>query len=1113
MSSSPITSLQTQLQTVKNNPKLSSHERLRAYFEIFNLIIEEATKDNYIHFTTLFSRLSYVASQRGLDRHFRSHCHLWRKGYEKKEITPDNTVLYLDLAYYTCHNLLYRLWELGEKVDLSEAAETYFITKEVKPVAFYAHKEVLVIEVDLALYQFKFVDEEEPDREKIAQWDMTDRNEIFNKNIGSLAKTFVLPIHANLIDVNVDEKGVYLPKALVIHPDHLLDVTSVAECFKDYGTEPILHMISRFKSSENSRALMVGNLVNLILDELISDPDVSFTSLYPIFFQSNPIGFALLSDDEARDLLGDLRVHYENLKKTITDALPHNKIDIDHIFLEPSFYSRNYGIQGRLDVLHVSPTQQIKTHDIIELKSGKVFRPNAYGINESHYIQTLMYDLMIQSSYGNVIRYNCILYSKEAHNNLRYAKPVKQKQYEILKVRNDLLAVEEKLKTVHLDPAIFRYIKPENFPNLKGFNRSDVEHFYQIYTTLDPLERSYFEHFTAFIAREQSLAKTGEHGLHRSNGHAALWLEDEEEKFERFAILNRLTIVQNETDQTEARIVFKKNTEDKRLANLRVGDIGVLYPESNEHRQAVLHTQIFKGSVVDLTPDTVTFKLRNKQYNQSLFLKQKYWAIEQDSLDSGFTSMYKSLFAWAAASDDYRRLMLGRRAPKSPIGSVDRSGFDSYMTEEQKDVLEAIIRSQDYFLLWGPPGTGKTSIMIKNLVKYLYHQTSEHILLLAYTNKAVDEICEAIVSIDTSFADRYLRLGTRIGAHPKFSSQLLEQRIKTLDNRQKIIQLISGHRIIVSTVSSIISRVDLMTLKTFDTVIIDEASQILEPMIVGFLQHFTKVVMIGDHKQLPAVVVQGAEESYVKNQKLWDHGIQDTRTSLFERLYIQATKAGWTHSYGIVGQQGRMHKELMHFVNMHFYQNSLTVLSSNPRQVASQFFYKSSHALTQHRKVFIPTINTSDSLNWKVNQSEAEITVQLLTRLIADYQLNDIQLTETSIGVITPYRAQIAQITELITQHPDLKAVHHLITIDTVERYQGGARDIIILSFCVSRLSQLDALVSTSLDGTDRKLNVALTRAKEHIYLIGNQEILSQNTTYASLISGYEKIEDISMRQ
>ena len=75
------------------------------------------------------------------------------------------------------------------------------------------------------------------------------------------------------------------------------------------------------------------------------------------------------------------------------------------------------------------------------------------------------------------------------------------------------------------------------------------------------------------------------------------------------------------------------------------------------------------------------------------------------------------------------------------------------------------------------------------------------------------------------------------------------------------------------------------------------------------------------------------------------------------------------------------------------------------------------------------------------------------------------------------------------------------LTIDTVERYQGGARDVILLSLCINAASQLEALVSLSDEGVARKLNVALTRAREHIVIVGNENLLSQNEVYRQLLA------------
>ena len=98
-------------------------------------------------------------------------------------------------------------------------------------------------------------------------------------------------------------------------------------------------------------------------------------------------------------------------------------------------------------------------------------------------------------------------------------------------------------------------------------------------------------------------------------------------------------------------------------------------------------------------------------------------------------------------------------------------------------------------------------------------------------------------------------------------------------------------------------------------------------------------------------------------------------------------------------------------------------------------------------------------------------------------------MTVNSIGIITPYRAQIAQIRQqLLAENIDVES----LTIDTVERYQGGARDIILISLCTNNFAQLDALVSMSEEGVDRKLNVALTRARKHLVILGQSRIIDE---------------------
>ena len=165
---------------------------------------------------------------------------------------------------------------------------------------------------------------------------------------------------------------------------------------------------------------------------------------------------------------------------------------------------------------------------------------------------------------------------------------------------------------------------------------------------------------------------------------------------------------------------------------------------------------------------------------------------------------------------------------------------------------------------------------------------------------------------------------------------------------------------------------------------------------------------------------------------------------------------------------------------------------------------KTETLLSIHRLLYIPT-RVDDIFSTKTNIHEAKIVCDLVEKICLLLKNNQIEIRQDTLGVITPYRAQIALIRRILEKR--MPEVHPFITIDTVERYQGGARDIIILSLCSNKISQFSSLISLSEDGTDRKLNVALTRAKEQIIITGNEDILVQNETYRNLIKSCHRME------
>ena len=1102
-----------EVEKLAQNEELEGQGKTEALYRLLTLLFIELTRRERLQFSTLFARIAYTCHQAGVDKSLQYYIHAFRKRalnalQGKEEDWPLVAALGLKAVAESIQALL------GQPVpETLEALLPQRWPEEMRPVALREFKpkaRVVALSDDAGQQQLLVRDEDQPEAVFRVQYNEADRNENFMPTIEAIRLVFGFPIMLNLLDVTVGEDGLYHPRAIVVEPDYLVDVTAVAECFQPGSINPWPYLSKKYLPFEARPALMIGHIANFFLDELMTDVDLPFRETFARAFQLNPLAFCLFEDREIKEIMQRSQKHFINLKQMVVQGFSEQGVDPQGCYLEPSFYSETYGIQGRLDVLYRGESKSA----IVELKSGKPFMPNIYGQSTNHFVQTLLYDLLVRSAFGKEADpASYILYSGEDEKQLRFAPRIKAQQYEALQLRNQLVAIEWLLSrlgqategdVLEQGRRLFGKINPARHPQLKGFLARDFELFDKVFNGMSELAQRYFIAFSGFIAREHQLAKTGVQGVGHLNGVASLWLNAFEEKQEGYDIISHLRLQTNQAGEQEPLITFHKTEHTNPLANFREGDIAVLYPHQ-QSQTAALQSQIFKCTIIEITNELVVVRLRSRQFNSAIFSQFEYWNLEHDLLDSSFVSMYRSLFAFAACSPEKQELLLTLRPPRE--GEAEAVAVPAELTPEQQDIFCKALSAEDYFLLWGPPGTGKTSMMLKHLVAYLLDNTNENVLLLAYTNRAVDEICEALENIRQDIRRHYLRIGSRYSTAPRFQEQLLNAKTGQVSTRQGLKEVIDSHRIIVGTVSSIVSKPELLKLKSFQRVIIDEASQILEPLLVGLLPHFERFILIGDHKQLPAVVVQDEEASLVCDGPLQEIGLGNLRNSLFERLYKRCIQFGWDYAYAQLSHQGRMHQDIMDFPNRYFYDGTLKILPpslpAHLKQVQHLSYTASSEEnaldekLIRDRILFLPTPPDENSATQKTNTHEALMIGELVEAFQRIYANHGQQLAPNSIGIITPYRAQIAQIRSVLEER---KAPLSLLTIDTVERYQGGARDVILISLCTNSLSQLTSLSSLSEDGVDRKLNVALTRAREHVVIIGNPDLLRQSEIYRELI-------------
>ena len=952
----------------------------------------------------------------------------------------------------------------------------------------------------------------------------------------------------NLLDCTVTRKKV-VPRLIVVEPDYLIDISTIANCFETYGHHPLLFTVNRLTPRLSNKHIVLGNFAGSALDDIINHPaEYDIKETFRSNFKEKALDYATCPDFDAASFKQDAERQVENIKGIVDEIF--QTFDREKAILEPSFVCERLGIQGRVDLM----TTDLKL--LVEQKSGKntfierkYKNPHGSLHVEKHYVQVLLY-------YG-ILQYNFQLSPKNAHIQLLYSKyplpdgllevePLQKLIREAIRFRNQAVATEFWMADNGFD-RMLPLLTPQTL-NVEKQNDNFYNRYLlpQLTETLAPLhqlndlERAYFTRMMTFVIKEQLVSKVGvQEGVGNSN--ADLWNMPLAEKKETGNIYTGLTITEKERSSSfngydTITLAVPQQGEDF-LPNFRRGDMIYLYSYKKNEAPDVRQSILFKGSLQEIHGDSITVHLNDGQQNPDL-ISGDYFAIEHAGSDIGGTSAIRSLYTFITSNEERRQLLLGQRVP-----CVDKSLTlsHSYHPDYDEIILKAK-QAQDYFLLIGPPGTGKTSQALQFLVREqlagnIYSQPSsaysaedskhnkpsetintQHstpntqtaILLLAYTNRAVDEICNMLTENELD----YIRIGNEFSCDPKYSDHLLKEVLDDNATLNSIKSTLADARIVVATTSTMNSNAALFNIKHFDLAIIDEASQILEPNIIGLLtsQHrggraIRKFILIGDHKQLPAVVQQSDTEVLVEDETVKAIHLNSCANSLFERLILTERAAGRTDFIGTLHKQGRMHPDIADFANRKFYAREQLECVPLAHQLEQTLTYnetsedETDDVLKAHRMIFIPSkpcrqLNISE----KVNTEEARIITDLLRRLYR--QLGKNFDPQKSVGVIVPYRNQIAMIRKEIEKLgiPELEE----ISIDTVERYQGSQRDIILYSFTIQSRYQLDFLTANTFyeDGQpiDRKLNVAITRARKQLILTGNEQTLRHNQLFAELI-------------
>ncbi len=950
----------------------------------------------------------------------------------------------------------------------------------------------------------------------------------------------------NLLKVRVETDGVYVPDDIVYEPDYLMSPSEIAAVFEPYGASPYNYFIKMFSPFKTSAALLLGNVSGVFLDELLGEAQrmaegdlsapVGYAGALGEAFRKSPVEFSFMLEGGTESMLfhENARRQFLNIKNLLQSRMIGREgFDMAKALLEPSFVCPALGLAGRMDYLQSDGTR------LIEQKSGK--KDEFHNTHhEKHYVQVLLYRLMIEYCMGTLPR-DCrtyLLYSLYP-DGLMHEAPYTVLQHKAMEVRNHIVSMVRQMA----DGGLVEMMSALKTDDLRASGVSDK--FWDVYCApninnvlglfseggADPLTLAYVARFHAFISREHWLSKVGS-SVPGSHGYADLWNNPALVKIEGGDMYAGLKIKRLRTEGGRVEAVCFALSADmgNSLTNFRRGDAVQIYSYAGGE-PSVSEQFTLRGRLNRIEPTELEVTLNNPQHRASFAdVATGLFALEHDHVDAGYTTRSRALFGLLRLSTERQRSFLLTSLPAVSESSelVGSYGEFDPIVRKQKSARE-------WFVLIGPPGSGKTSRAIRFMIEeQLRSAPGGSILLMAYTNRAVDELCGMLEEIITDnpdlFAD-YLRIGNPLSASAAFHARMLSQRVA--DGALKaaqVRQLVLEARIVVGTIATMSSQQVLFDKKAFDLAVIDEASQVLEPDLLPVYTQARvgRYVLVGDQKQLPAVVAQSRDESAVSDEALNAIDLHDCAESLFARMLHTFIRRGRADLYDRITTQGRMHPEILDFVNSRFYGNAMRCVPLNHQRRSLSEIYPCLPPvadtqkplvtlLATNRVVFFDCQPVADGLNDKVNSAEARLVADCLGALAALAEANGRTLRPDDVGIIVPYRNQITMIRQCLEECGLSRFLDTVI--DTVERYQGSQRDIIICSFTVRHESQLGFLTSSSYfedDGlcaspyaVDRKLNVTLTRSREQLIMIGNKRLLSHVELFAALIALTEKKLDL----
>jgi len=797
---------------------------------------------------------------------------------------------------------------------------------------------------------------------------------------------------------------------------------------------------------------------------------------------------------------GNKQQHINNLKDNFQGSI----CNIQDI--EDNIYVPKLGIKGRIDVtaeVNINSRRKIMP---LEVKTGKA----SYSLE--HKGQVILY-LMMMGFRDQEIDTGLLLYLKE--NAMQEIKSNHHEKRDLIRLRNtlahyfamkpeDLQDTSSDLKTMEL---------PEPINHRSACIKCPYQMLCCAYLTRDPnanlssshpliplmkelldnIDSSYLDYIMKWIALLQL-----EESYERDNNNLSnIWAMSPEKREARgtcicnLKILGKVVKQDDKYQHTFARVNIKGET----IENDTVGST------FNENDYIIISTEtrvnIVAGYIMHISHDTVTVLLgkditRLNAY--SIFHIDKY---PSTGLSTFNYANVAGLLNNNEISTRLRRIVIDKtsatfveKLPRSII-SISAKIISDLNEDQQRAVLKAIA-ANEYILIKGMPGTGKTQMLVA-LIELLY-ELGFSVLITAHTHSAVDNVLLKLLERNIDF----LRLGSRKQIHPLLTCKSEEYAIANCDSPESLETLYNSKRIVGVTCYGAYH--DLLRRRTFDMCLVDESAQIMQPTVLRPLYSARKFVLVGDPDQLPPII---------KNKMAVKLGADE---SLFVRLDNDNNTVNLFKQY-------RMNGRIMKLANDVTYGGKLVpgnrqvenavLTGQDMERTLSSCEKWIGNALSRNLDDSVVILDTGSTYNLNVKSSDKHVKSDqvyfniweagIVSRLVE--VLMKAGVHARNIGIIAPYNVQINLLKKIIDNE---------VEVNTVDQYQGRDKDIILYS-CTRSIERNVKKEFEILDD-QRRLTVAITRARHKLIIIADKITLTRYAPFKNLFDVINEKNVINLR-